>query len=272
MADQTNQSPQNITAEPDYFTLYIGQAVECVRDEKFHLAVIKLDLAIRCDPNGVETRWWYYYYKSHWLELAGKTDDALKVIDEGISSIGYPPILLYCKADLLLRLKNDFNQAIIIIKQAEEIFDSNTPDYKAQINDLPTQLQDIENNLRTEFTFKMSLNMLRFQANIKASEQTINNKVAYLELKLDKERTNTIEIVSIFTAVMALIIVGGSLIVKMPPIQAIKVLIGLGAILAIFITLSSYIFDQTLTWFRLINQILILIFASTVLFFLLKFS
>lgn len=225
------------------FTRLLSSANDLANNRKFYLAIAALDEAIKYDSNDISTRWWYYFTKTQWLWNLSKYSEAIKVVDEGIEKVGYPPILLYLKADAILRKDRNFVLATQLINQAQEIFDANTPAFESQVENIPDQLQALETRITTILQFKTALSSVLMNALVIQTEETINQKVKSLEDKLEKERLNIIELLGVFTAVMALIILGGTFVTKFSMRDAVIIISALGGILLAFVVFLSITFN-----------------------------
>lgn len=269
-ASSEKTSDQSIPSSQDLFNQLLETAVAFSKDGKYNLAISNLDEAIKHDESDPSTRDWYYFYRAQWKWMVGDYDEALRITNEGISITGSSPKLLYQKADILYRASNDNTAVQNLLTSAEEFFDATVPEFNTLTGDTPSQFKSLEAKIKNDTQFKTAINTLRLQSLIKNAELVINDKVATLETKLEKERVNVIEIISIFTAVMSLIILGGSFAVKLSMVDALKLFIGLGVILASFTTITSHLFIKNIGVNRVVHEILLLIFSAVVLLLLMK--
>ena len=238
----TVSEPQQ-TAQVDYYSLYINNALSCAQEGKYYAAIDWLDKAIKFDSRDASTRWWYYFFKSQWFSQLPNLEEALKTVDIGIKETGSPVYLMQQKAYLVLRKDKDYDQAIRLIDHALQIIESNAGQIISQLSNVPTQFGSIMNVIRDESDLKSKLLSLRIDAVGVRAELLVQNHSKTLELRLDKERTSTVELLAIFTAIMALIIVGGTFVTKLALRDAVWLISVLAVVLMGFISYTSFSFD-----------------------------
>lgn len=253
------------------FNSYLNAASNCADQGKYSLAITRLDKAFALDQSDMSSRWWYYYYKAYWFECLLRYEDALKTINEGLLAIDNPPILLYLKADIVLRGYKDYQQCNELINNAEFVFSSNSQTLDVQEEKLPDLFQQLQTKIQQESYFTNILNRLRIESVQVKAEQMIDEKTVGFEKKLEKERVNIIELLGIFTAVMSLILIGGTYSARLELNSAITLLSGLAAVLICFVSYLSLVSTFEFNKRKALSKLLdfrVIIFVLSIIYLL----
>lgn len=220
--------------------------------------------------------WWYFFYKALWLWDMSTPDSqkqAMDTINEGIGTISDSPLLLTLKAEFLLRL-NQVDYALICINEAEVVYDVNETITKQQIENAPPAIENIEQTLRIRYDFKIYITSLRNEARLIQNSVPLYNKIQEIDNRIIQERIRTIELLGVFSAVIALVILSGEFAIKIPSSKQALILIGgLGIVLLAFVTSLSYLLDNSrFGWRQRLLDYRIIIFTLAILLFIQIFN
>lgn len=201
-------------------------------------AIEKIDLVLQSDKNSFA-----YSLKATILRELNKLQDALTVIDEGLGHNLKDHILLKLKAELLANNFFRTKEALPCIQQAQIYFEESNRSLKDFIKKLPgyDESEYLTNYLGT----KAELRIL--ESDIKHLDNTlfVLDRAKSLENQLIGERVRTIELLGVFTAILAFIFSSVQIVTKLAVSEALVLVIGIALLLITFLLVLHMVLDVT---------------------------
>lgn len=231
------------------------KAFELASEQKWLFALDKLEEAIKLDK-----RWYHFFYKAIWLYNSGKQPEAEQVVIYGLNfDKGQEFYFRYLGADFLYRAAwtqaqniNEIDQSVTKMDQAirelyniENLLINNEINIEVSRENIPKKLKDLHptflnsvdltyevRGLRTRIEM-MRQAVLTFKAIIEA-ENRVNMSIKENRSRIESERTRTIELLGIFTAIFAFIFSGVQIFTRVPLPEALILQGGMALIMILF--------------------------------------
>jgi tetratricopeptide (TPR) repeat protein len=243
-------------------------------------ALEKIEDAIKLDK-----QWYHFFYKAIWLYESEKKTDAAKVVIYGLNLDKAKKFFFsYLGADSLFKdalvLANnigeadksitELDQAIRALYDAEHLFLENSKDIESARQSIPKELKDLcptflnsEDLVYEVRSFRTKIEMIKqsvilFKAMVQ-TENRVNAAIQENRQRIDLERVRTIELLGVFTAILAFIFSGVQIFIKIPFTEAIVLEIGLALLLIIFLLVLHMVLDPEARTKHLITILIILI-------------
>lgn len=213
------------------------------KQSKPALAIEKLNQILDTDRNSL-----VYSFKARILKDIGKPDDALKTIDEGLGHDLKSHVLLQLKAEILafnyLHLPADqtatfLQQALSCVNQALMYFEESNQTMK----DIMKTLPDYPDYLNSYIGTKVDLKTLETNIRNLIGSVYVLSRVNNVEKQLEGERIRTIELLGVFTAIMAFIFSSVQIITKIGAAEALVLLVGVALMLISFLLALHMVLD-----------------------------
>lgn len=206
-------------------------------------AIEKLNKILDTDKNS-----FIYSFKARILKDTGKLEEALKVIDEGLGHDLKSHILLQLKAEILafnyLHLPPDqastfLQQALGCVNQALMFFEESNQTMKEILKTLP----DYPDYLSSYIGTKVDLKALETNIRNLIGSVYVLSRVNNVEKQLEGERIRTIELLGVFTAIMAFIFSSVQIITKIGAAEALVLVVGVALLLISFLLALHMVID-----------------------------
>lgn len=199
----------------------------------------------------LEPKEWSYHYTLAILYSNLPKEDALKLaleaINTGIGYIGTSPALLALKAEILIQGYDGAN-ALTLIDIAERQYEINESEISDLVTklELPRDIKSVEDNLKNSQKFLLYLAKLRGQAQILNTGQVFLQRFNDIEQKIESNKSRVVELLGIFSAVVAFVIVSGQVALKFENSHdAIIFISGFGLTQVIFASLISFLSNKS---------------------------
>jgi len=169
-------------------------------------------------------------------------NEAIKIINEGLESWPTESLLLKLKAEILARDLNKPEEALPFIKDAALYYEPKDKDFKEMMSDIP----EIEKYKRLKYliTTGEEIRVLESEIRSMIEIKALREKSLLIAQDLKNERVKNIELLGIFTAIIAFIFSGVEVISRtMIFSDALVLLLGIALMLISFLTAISIFTD-----------------------------
>ena len=210
----------------------------------------------------VDGKWYHYFCKAHWLYEEGDIIKASKALENGREL--YPKSsfwFYYLEADLLCRLvqvnmfadidksNRTLTSASSLLEAARRLHDTwdsygyicesfdIVPDFIRSAVFSPIDMSNVNTRL---ISFRGDIERYRHSLVLTKEIKRVHDNVQAAESRIDSERIKTIELLSIFTAIISFVIITGTSVLKMGAFEeAMPILGGLALVLIAFVSAVS---------------------------------
>jgi hypothetical protein len=231
------------------------EAFKLAAEGRMLFALEKLDEATK-----LEERWYHHFYRAIWLWQLNKLAEAGKVVDRGLNF--EKPKQFYFRhlsADMLFRVTvttattiqdvestiGNLDRALREVDAREYLLFHNSREIEVSRQTLPKTLRDLyptflnSEDLTSEVrSLRTRIEMIRqstilFKA-VMETEKRVNAAVERNRERIDSERIRTIELLGIFTAILAFIFSGVQIFTRLPLSDALVLQVGIALIMIVF--------------------------------------
>src|SRR3990167_2121849 len=215
-------------------------------------AIAKIDLVLQTDKNSFA-----YSLKATILRELNKAQDALNVIEDGLGHNLRDHILLKLKAEILANNFFRTKEALPCIQQSQIFFEESNRTLKDFIKTLPgySESEYLTNYLGTKAELKI------LESDIKHLDNTlfVLDKAKTIETQLISERVRTIELLGVFTAILAFIFSSIQIVTKLAVPDALILVTGIALLLISFLLVLHMVLDPTARTKHLITILVIIV-------------
>ena len=220
----------------DRFDLYFKQ-------EKYLDSLKELEILINQASNPI-----LYIFKGRILLELGRVDDALKAVSEGLGNAPRSHLLLRLKAEILafkyFHLPPEaqvpkLQEAQNCVNMAMRFFETSNQETEQLLKDKP----EYKDHLKGYLLQRMDLKVLSQTITSHLLSMILMARTNELEKQLDKERARTLELLGLFTAIIAFIFSGVQFVAKYAVIDGLVLTTGLGLVLMAFLLALHMVID-----------------------------
>ncbi|WP_193188978.1 tetratricopeptide repeat protein [Nisaea sediminum] len=173
-------------------------------------------------------------------------DDALTIINRSIQ-ISPKYAKFYQTNARLLSAIGEYDLALSSAQRSIDIENSDISDYVLRIQSYASTLLEIES--------KKQIHIL--DTRIDEIDNSIKSAVQKIESEASKNRTNVVEILAFFIAVVTFVLASINTSVQFPPTEALFLIIGIGGVLSLSFSVLNIILMDNTKIFRLMTGVLI---------------
>jgi len=227
-------------------------------------AIETIDRVLQTDKNSFA-----YSLKARILKDLGKTDDALKTIDEGLGHYLKDHVLLKLKAEIFAYILFKPAEAIAFVQQAQLFFEESNAALKSFIKSLPGY--DESEYLIGYLGTKAELKILESDIKNLHNSMFVLDQAKNIEKRLIGERVRIIELLGLFTAIFAFIFSSVQIFTKVALTDALVLQTGVALLLLTFLIALHMVLAPEARTKPLAILLLILIVVLVLLPFYAKF-
>ncbi len=200
-----------------------------------------------------------YSLKATILKDTNLPDKAIEVINEGLGHNLRDHALLKLKAEMLAKIYLKPKDALYFCQQAKLYFEASHKELKAYIETIPGY--DKSEYLLGYLGSKTDLQVLEAEINSLADTMYVLERAENIGKQLISERVRTVELLGLFTAIVAFIFSSVHIITRMPLVDALVLEVGIALLLIVFLLALHMVSSPEARTKTLIGLLLILCFV-----------
>ncbi len=206
------------------------------RDKKLKPAIEKIDLILKENAADMVA----YSVKAQILRAANELEEALKVASEGLGHNGKEHTLLKLRAEILCGAPY-FNtqEALNCINLAQRYFEASNIHWKSYLESDYEKLEYLTQYVGSKAELKVLESYIRNLGDI----IYVLNKTQNIEQQLATERIRTVELLGVFTAILALVFSSVHIATTLALPDALVLLVGVALVLISFLIALHMAFE-----------------------------